>query len=738
MNDTVVVFHVLVLAVTTVVTAILAGYAWRRSEHGTRSFAALMAVFTLYSGAHLIGLLALYEPLRLLIDKVQWIGTALVPLFWILFALEYTGSEQLATKRSIGLLSVVPVLTILIVLTNPWHGLMWVRNALEPAAGLALLDQEFGPWFWVYVVYTYGLILVGTALLVRLAWVSEQLYLDQSILLFVGAVAPMIASVLTVSGLSPLQNPTLDMTPYAFVVSGSTFGYAIFRYRLFDIVPATRQLGRRSAIQDLDEGVVIVDTDRRVIYCNPTASELLDATPDEVLGQSIQSVVRTESLDFDTDDALSTFERDGSVYEVRTSPIRNRRDDLVGHTLLISDITERERRERQLKRQRDELRWLKELNSVLRGVNRVLASATSREEIERSVCNRLAEGGLYQTACIADIPTWSGDADRWTIAGDQGDPRELSALLSGDDIQDGGRSAIEISAEDEAGSWAVVPLVYRRTVYGVLGLRADRELSAETEMHEREVLTELGLTIGHAINAVENRQLLSDGTTVELELQSSDENAPLLRATLETGHSLELNAIVTDGHRGDTAYIETAGRPNRVADALKQSSDGGCRVVQADDQGGIVEWIVPERSLIGIVAGRGLNVLRLTATEDRIEYTIEVPSEREVRRLVDELQRAFPETRLEAKRQRDPTQSLDDGEALSETAVDELTDRQREALEVAYRAGYFEWPRESSAEEVAETLDISRPTFQGHLRKAEDALLKHLFDTEESRSRKER
>jgi predicted DNA binding protein len=64
--------------------------------------------------------------------------------------------------------------------------------------------------------------------------------------------------------------------------------------------------------------------------------------------------------------------------------------------------------------------------------------------------------------------------------------------------------------------------------------------------------------------------------------------------------------------------------------------------------------------------------------------------------------------------------------------MDELTDRQREALEAAYRAGYFEWPRESSAEEVAGTLDISRPTFQGHLRKAEDAVLAALFESGDS------
>jgi predicted DNA binding protein len=47
-----------------------------------------------------------------------------------------------------------------------------------------------------------------------------------------------------------------------------------------------------------------------------------------------------------------------------------------------------------------------------------------------------------------------------------------------------------------------------------------------------------------------------------------------------------------------------------------------------------------------------------------------------------------------------------------------LTDRQREVLEVAYNRGFFAWPRGSTGGEVAQTLDISPPTFHQHIRKA--------------------
>ncbi|WP_223302167.1 helix-turn-helix domain-containing protein [Haladaptatus sp. R4] len=60
--------------------------------------------------------------------------------------------------------------------------------------------------------------------------------------------------------------------------------------------------------------------------------------------------------------------------------------------------------------------------------------------------------------------------------------------------------------------------------------------------------------------------------------------------------------------------------------------------------------------------------------------------------------------------------------------AESLTDRQRTALETAYLAGFFEWPRNSTGEEVAELLDVSAPTFHQHLRHAQSKLLKTFFD----------
>jgi len=59
--------------------------------------------------------------------------------------------------------------------------------------------------------------------------------------------------------------------------------------------------------------------------------------------------------------------------------------------------------------------------------------------------------------------------------------------------------------------------------------------------------------------------------------------------------------------------------------------------------------------------------------------------------------------------------------------LESLTDRQLEVLRTAYFGGFFEWPRESTGEEVAELLDVSQPTVNRHLRLGQRALLAQLF-----------
>lgn len=53
----------------------------------------------------------------------------------------------------------------------------------------------------------------------------------------------------------------------------------------------------------------------------------------------------------------------------------------------------------------------------------------------------------------------------------------------------------------------------------------------------------------------------------------------------------------------------------------------------------------------------------------------------------------------------------------------DLTPRQRDAIALARRRGYYEWPREVTAGELATETGVAKATFLEHLRKAEAKLL---------------
>lgn len=63
----------------------------------------------------------------------------------------------------------------------------------------------------------------------------------------------------------------------------------------------------------------------------------------------------------------------------------------------------------------------------------------------------------------------------------------------------------------------------------------------------------------------------------------------------------------------------------------------------------------------------------------------------------------------------------------SNDLLDSLTDRQREVFETAAERGYYDVPRRVTHRDIAGELDCAPSTVDEHLRKAESAVVPHLF-----------
>jgi PAS domain-containing protein len=708
--------HVGLLAGSSLVTAGLGAHAWRRRENpGARPFALMMAAATVWSACYAVALTQAGGP-RLFWERAQWFGIAALPVCFFLFAMEYTGRDSYTTRRAMAVLAVIPAVTILLVWTNPAHQLIWRSYELTETNGITVIEQWFGGWYWLNLLFAYGLVMAGSIALLQLVFVSEYLYTDQAALLAVGVAAPLLANGASVAGRIPI--PGLDLTPYAFTLSGIAFGNALFRYRLFELFPATRRLGRQAALAALDDGLLIVDTDRQVLYMNRTAGDVLGCDPGDALGASIEEFVDAGTVSFDASDRLAKLTRDARTYEVETAPVADRRDRVVGHTVLLYDVTERERRERELRAQRDRLQRLERINTVIRDVNQALIDATTIEEAERSVAETLVAPGGYEAAWV-NTSISDGPPVGMTLEDDGVHPASEGVLPEAfDPPGSAGTERPSGVVRPDGGNRATVAIVHGRTVHGVLALRT----AYEAGFTERElaVLDELGETVGHALNAIERTRLSIADTRVELDLASTDENGLLVTLAAETGAEWILEGIVPAEDRKLVLYVTTTAEtePPRIDDR-----PGVTDVRRIDSEGETtLEVTATGGTLAHPLIEAGANLRTATADADRCRLVAEITSDSNVRTVLERAEESFPETELLAKRDVDP---------MPETTLPDdvrMTDRQEEALEAAYRAGYFEWPRESSAEEVAESLDISAPTLHGHLRKAEGRLVDTFFE----------
>ena len=285
-------------------------------------------------------------PTKILWDKVQFLGVVTVPTMWFVYILYYTGHERWLTRRALALLPIVPFITLLLTFTNEAHELIWTSYSLDTSGPFSVLHNTYGLWLWVFIGYAYLLTFIGASLLVRMFIYSRSLYRWQTSALLFGALAPMTASALVAFGLNPSEY--LDLTPFFFVVTNITVGFSIIYFRLEDIVP----LARETIIESMDDSIIVLDAENRIVDINPSAQRLIDGTISQFIGQPIEEVwpewSRTmEPIHAEKDkEVVLDCGNEQRIYDVSISPLIDWGGRTISQIVVLRDITDRKRSEK--------------------------------------------------------------------------------------------------------------------------------------------------------------------------------------------------------------------------------------------------------------------------------------------------------------------------------------------------------------------------------------------------------
>jgi N-terminal 7TM region of histidine kinase len=230
--------HAIALLFTAALAAAMALLAWqRRATPGGTPFALLMVALAEWAFMSALEKAAPALTTKVLCAKIEYLGVASVSALWVMFALGYSQQTTWLTRRNVLLLWVMPVITVGLAWTNEAHRLVWSSIGPATADLGAFLVYDHGPWFWIFAAYNYALILVGT---VALAWAFlrfPQAYRGQAVAVLIGLAFPWVSNAIYLAGWSPFRG--LDLTPFAFTLTGVVCAWAMFRFQLFDLVPGT-------------------------------------------------------------------------------------------------------------------------------------------------------------------------------------------------------------------------------------------------------------------------------------------------------------------------------------------------------------------------------------------------------------------------------------------------------------------------------------------------------------------
>ena len=167
---------------------------------------------------------------------------------------------------------------------------------------------------------------------------------------------------------------------------------------------------------------------------------------------------------------------------------------------------------------------LDRIRTIVSSVNRALVRADSRPELETRVCEILSDADPYRFAWIGGVDPDTGALTPRASAGvDEGYLAEITVTTDGTTTGRGpGGTAVRkrrvsvsqnVQADPDFEPWrehalergfravAAIPLTHDDSLYGVLGVYADR--SEAFDGTERELLAELGDDVAHAINSLE-------------------------------------------------------------------------------------------------------------------------------------------------------------------------------------------------------------------------------------------
>lgn len=272
-----IIVYAAILFVASAVVALMVINIWRwRRVPGSKALMAMSIGQVFWTFCYALQLSDFPRPEPFFWSKLMFLGVVAVPAGFLVWASYYTRRTGWINRRNIALLCIEPILFNIIVWTDPWHKLFSGNYSQTGILGIA---------FWMHSLYSYILLITG-GIFLFLNWLQvAPAHKTQALLVTVGLPVATLANTVTIFGLTPVKG--IDFSPLGFIAASLIFIYAQLRHHLFDLLPVARD----KIVDGMRDGVLVLDTENRIIDMNPAAQEMLKKTIKTAMGDQVKTIL---------------------------------------------------------------------------------------------------------------------------------------------------------------------------------------------------------------------------------------------------------------------------------------------------------------------------------------------------------------------------------------------------------------------------------------------------------------
>lgn len=212
----------------------------------------------------------------------HFVGTAFAPVAAYVAFREYTGRET--PTRMIVMLLIVPVVSVTLAATNLYHEFMWFLPATNADGQFLTRPVQWGPWFLnVHAPYSYAVVVLALLTLLTHSSAIAPVHRKGLFLFITAFTIPMGATLAYDLGYGP---NTISYVPIVFAAMLPVYAWLILGAKVVEFAP----LAYETVFQNMQDPVVVVDDNQRIIGLNNRAMALLEMRESDALKQPLDAV----------------------------------------------------------------------------------------------------------------------------------------------------------------------------------------------------------------------------------------------------------------------------------------------------------------------------------------------------------------------------------------------------------------------------------------------------------------